>query len=160
MERIKKRRRESAQRSRNRKNDYMATLEEENAALRDENERLRAQLGMAGREPGAAAAAAAGSMGCNVSSSGRPAAPAPYAQKRSFPMHDSGARPPAGCALVWARGACSALLPALSAMPGSETAPALPPPLPPPAADDLREGSHELSGAFSELADGFELAPY
>lgn len=40
-ERIKKRRRESAQRSRQRKNAYMKSLEMENRALKLENERLR-----------------------------------------------------------------------------------------------------------------------
>lgn len=43
-ERIKKRRRESAQRSRQRKNVYMKSLEMENRALKMENERLRAEL--------------------------------------------------------------------------------------------------------------------
>lgn len=44
QERIKKRRRESAQRSRARKNSYMKTLEVENKALKMENERLRMEL--------------------------------------------------------------------------------------------------------------------
>lgn len=47
QERIKRRRRESAARSRQRRSCYMHTLEEENAALKEENERLRAQLARA-----------------------------------------------------------------------------------------------------------------
>jgi hypothetical protein len=43
-ERIKRRRRESAARSRQRRSCYMHTLEEENEALKGENERLRAAL--------------------------------------------------------------------------------------------------------------------
>ena len=44
VERVKRRRRESAQRSRNRKCEYMKTLETENQALKEENERLRKLL--------------------------------------------------------------------------------------------------------------------
>ncbi|EFN59694.1 hypothetical protein CHLNCDRAFT_133235 [Chlorella variabilis] len=47
-ERIKKRRRESAQRSRQRKNAYMKSLEMENRALKMENERLRVELSKGG----------------------------------------------------------------------------------------------------------------
>ena len=42
---MKKRRRESAQRSRQRKSAYMRALEMENRALKQENERLRWVLG-------------------------------------------------------------------------------------------------------------------
>lgn len=45
MERIKQKRRESAQRSRARKNDYMRQLELENQALKDEVQRLQQVLG-------------------------------------------------------------------------------------------------------------------
>lgn len=45
MERIKQKRRESAQRSRARKNDYMHQLELENQALKDEVQRLQQVLG-------------------------------------------------------------------------------------------------------------------
>lgn len=44
IERVKQRRRESAQRSRNRKCEYMKSLEEENKKLRDENQYLRQML--------------------------------------------------------------------------------------------------------------------
>jgi hypothetical protein len=44
VERVKRRRRESAQRSRNRKCEYMKNLETENQALKEENERLRKLL--------------------------------------------------------------------------------------------------------------------
>lgn len=47
-ERVKKRRRESAQRSRQRKSAYMKGLEMENRALRMENERLRGELSKSG----------------------------------------------------------------------------------------------------------------
>ncbi len=43
-ERVKKRRRESAQRSRARKNCYVKNLEYENRSLKAENEKLRAVL--------------------------------------------------------------------------------------------------------------------
>ena len=59
-ERIKKRRRESAQRSRQRKNAYMKGLEMENRALKLENERLRcvaSLLGAGGFYQGAAGSA-------------------------------------------------------------------------------------------------------
>ncbi len=49
QERIKRRRRESAQRSRQRKSCYMKTLECENHALKLENERLRKELARVGR---------------------------------------------------------------------------------------------------------------
>lgn len=49
QERIKRRRRESAQRSRQRKSAYMKTLECENNALKVENERLRRELSRLGR---------------------------------------------------------------------------------------------------------------
>jgi cell shape-determining protein MreC len=45
VERIKQKRRESAQRSRARKNDYMHQLELENQALKDEVQRLQQVLG-------------------------------------------------------------------------------------------------------------------
>lgn len=44
IERVKQRRRESAQRSRNRKCEYVKTLEEENRILKNENEYLRQLL--------------------------------------------------------------------------------------------------------------------
>jgi hypothetical protein len=44
VERIKQKRRESAQRSRARKNDYMHQLERENQALKDEVQRLQQVL--------------------------------------------------------------------------------------------------------------------
>ena len=49
QERIKRRRRESAQRSRQRKSAYMKTLECENHALKVENDRLRKELSRLGR---------------------------------------------------------------------------------------------------------------
>lgn len=49
QERIKRRRRESAQRSRQRKSAYMKTLECENHALKVENDRLRRELSRLGR---------------------------------------------------------------------------------------------------------------
>jgi hypothetical protein len=49
QERIKRRRRESAQRSRQRKSCYMKTLECENHSLKLENERLRKELARVGR---------------------------------------------------------------------------------------------------------------
>lgn len=49
QERIKRRRRESAQRSRQRKSCYMKTLEAENHALKLENERLRKEMVRVGR---------------------------------------------------------------------------------------------------------------
>jgi uncharacterized small protein (DUF1192 family) len=48
IERIKAKRRESAQRSRNRRAVYVRQLEQENARLRDEVARLRASLAAAG----------------------------------------------------------------------------------------------------------------
>jgi regulator of replication initiation timing len=58
-ERIKKRRRESAQRSRQRKNAYMKSLEMENRALKLENERLRVELSKSTGAPLAPAPVAA-----------------------------------------------------------------------------------------------------
>ena len=49
QDRIKRRRRESAQRSRQRKSAYMKSLEGENHALKLENERLRKELSRMGR---------------------------------------------------------------------------------------------------------------
>lgn len=49
QERIKRRRRESAQRSRQRKSAYMKTLECENHSLKVENDRLRKELARMGR---------------------------------------------------------------------------------------------------------------
>ncbi|PSC75154.1 ABSCISIC ACID-INSENSITIVE 5 2 isoform X1 [Micractinium conductrix] len=65
-ERIKKRRRESAQRSRQRKNAYMKSLEMENRALKMENERLRVELNKCA---GGAAAALAVPVAPKASSS-------------------------------------------------------------------------------------------
>lgn len=63
VERTKKRRRESAQRSRTRRNCYMKALETENAALKAELARLRGALVAGGMDAGACA------VGANVSSS-------------------------------------------------------------------------------------------
>jgi hypothetical protein len=51
QERIKRRRRESAQRSRQRKSSYMKSLETENYSLKLENERLRKELTRFGGRP-------------------------------------------------------------------------------------------------------------
>ena len=56
-ERVKKRRRESAQRSRQRKNAYMHALEVENRALKAENERLRLKASRSGSAAGIGAGA-------------------------------------------------------------------------------------------------------
>lgn len=80
IERTKKRRRESAQRSRQRKNCYMRSLEIENEALKQEVGRLRAELSRSSLAPGAGSAAAA-SEGCKsvASSQGAPAVSPPLA---------------------------------------------------------------------------------
>ncbi|KAL4427776.1 hypothetical protein ABPG75_001865 [Micractinium tetrahymenae] len=67
-ERIKKRRRESAQRSRQRKNAYMKSLEMENRALKLENERLRLELSKSGGGGGGGTAVAVRAPGSSPAS--------------------------------------------------------------------------------------------